>query len=54
MAKGKAKKWHWVTGNMEKGFKIVTTKPRGWLVREPHETNEQAQRWIAMEFLMNV
>jgi len=49
----KKKIMYWVTGNTEKGFKVVTTKPRGRLVREPHNTSEAAQRWIAMEFLIN-
>lgn len=46
--------WYWVTGNMEKGFKVVTTRPRSKEVREPFESYEAAQRSIAYEIMMSV
>lgn len=49
----KKAKWYWVTGNTEKGFKVVSIRPRSKLVREPYESYEAAQRAIAFEFLIN-
>jgi hypothetical protein len=45
-------KWYWVIGNYP-NYRVTTHRPRGKVVREPHESWESAQRWIAMEFLMN-
>lgn len=41
--------WYWVTGNMNRGFRIVTKQPRTKHVNEPHSTMRGAQVWIANE-----
>ncbi|MFM2393084.1 MAG: hypothetical protein RLZZ546_1066 [Bacteroidota bacterium] len=45
--------WHWVIGDTKKGFKIVTKLPKHKFVREPFESNEAAQRFIAYEYSIN-
>jgi hypothetical protein len=46
---------YWPVGNTEKGFKIVTRHPRKDSrdgVIEPKESYEDAQRWIALQWLL--
>jgi hypothetical protein len=38
---------YWVTGNIKKGFKIVTKQPKAKFVREPQQSIIDAQRYIA-------
>lgn len=45
-------KWYWVIGKYP-NLRVTTNRPKGKLVREPHESYESAQRWIAYQFLMN-
>ena len=42
--------WFWVTGNTNKGFKVVTKRPRTKHINEPHSTMKGAQVWIANEW----
>lgn len=46
-------KWHWVVGDTKKGFKIVTKLPKHKFVREPFESYEAAQKFIAYEYSIN-
>jgi len=46
-------KWYWVLGNTKKGFKIVDKKPRTKYIPEPFDNIEKAQRWMALEYLLN-
>jgi hypothetical protein len=43
----KMKTNYWVTGNITKGFKIVTKQPKAKFVREPQQSIIDAQRYIA-------
>ena len=47
------KKWYWVLGDTNKGFKIVSKLPRTKYIPEPFDNLESAKRWIAMEYLLN-
>ena len=47
------RKLYWVLGDTNKGFKIVDKKPRTKYVPEPFESIENAQRWMALEYLLN-
>lgn len=43
--------WFWVTGSISRGFKVKTKKPSGRGIREPHESRDAADRWIAMQYI---
>lgn len=45
--------WFWVSGDHVKGFKIHTKQPRHKFVREPFQSREACQRFIALEWLLN-
>lgn len=45
--------WFWVVGDTNKGFKVVTRRPRSKHVNEPHPTREGAEKWIALQWLLN-
>lgn len=50
---GASKKLFWVIGSWEKrNLRITTNRPRGKVVREPYSSREQAERAIAMEYLL--
>jgi hypothetical protein len=48
------KKYWWVTGNPQKGFRILTKKPKTKNVPEPlFGTKTDVQRWIALQYFLN-
>lgn len=48
----KKKELFWVLGDTEKGFSVVTKKPRTKVVPEPFESYEATQRWIACQYML--
>ena len=47
----KKHKWYWVIGKYP-NLRVTTNRPKGKLVREPHESMESAEKWIFYQFLM--
>lgn len=52
-ATNQSKKLYWVLGDTKRGFKIVDKMPRGKFVPEPFDNMKNAQKWIALQFLLN-
>jgi hypothetical protein len=48
----KKHKWYWVIGKYP-NYRITTNRPKGKLVREPHDSYESASKWIRYEYLIN-